>query len=151
MPASPTAATALLLALLCAAVPAPAQENFCARATPHPIDSELAAASRRSGGVTVDLRNAQAAAYVAWDQELNQVYAALLQAAAPGDRESLRRTQRAWLAFDQAQAGWDSSGSRHGNEGTSAALNIAGAALQRRRARVCELENALQGLRDALQ
>ncbi|MCQ4163583.1 lysozyme inhibitor LprI family protein [Tahibacter harae] len=140
------AATTLLLALLC--TPAPAQEPFCGRATPHPIDRELAEASARSGGVTVDLRDAQSAAYAAWDKELNRVYAELLRAAAPADRELLRKAQRAWLAFDQAQADWDASGSRHGNEGTSAALNIADAALQRRRARVCDLEGDLHGLRE---
>lgn len=146
MPAPPVAATALLFALLRA--PAPVQDHFCGRGTPHPIDRELAAASVRSGGVTVDLRDAQSAAYAAWDKELNRVYAELLQAAEPYDRERLRKAQRAWLAFDQAQAEWDASASRHGNEGTSAALNIAGAALQRRRARVCDLESDLQHRRE---
>lgn len=144
MPMTHPAASALLLALLC--TPALAEENFCGRATPHPIDRELSEASLRSGGVTVDLRDAQSTAYAAWDKELNRVYAELLQAMAPSGRETLRKAQRAWLAFDQAQAGWDAA--RHSDEGTSAALNIAGAALQRRRARVCDLEGDLQYLRE---
>lgn len=144
MPIALPAASALLLALLC--TPALAEENFCGRATPHPIDRELSEAAIRSGGVTVDLRDAQSTAYAAWDKELNRVYAQLLQAATPSGRETLRKAQRAWLAFDQAQAGWDAS--RHSDEGTSAALNMAGAALQRRRARVCDLESDLQHLRE---
>jgi uncharacterized protein YecT (DUF1311 family) len=138
----------LWLVLLLSSHAAQAEEHFCGRAQAHPIDRYAAAAAARSGGVTVDLRNAQSTAYTAWDKELNRVYAELLQIAEPADRELLRTAQRAWLAFDQAQARWDSSAARHGDEGTSAALNIAGAALQRRRARVCDLESELQHWRE---
>ncbi|MCK6415598.1 MAG: DUF1311 domain-containing protein [Giesbergeria sp.] len=135
-------ACAALLAL--AALPAQAAEHFCGRSTAHPIDKTLAAAAQRSGGVTVDLSDAQSAAYDAWDKELNRVYAALLKAVEPSQREALRAAQRAWLAFDKAQGHWVAV--QHADEGTSAALNLGGAELERRRARVCELLNDLEGI-----
>ncbi|RYF77110.1 MAG: DUF1311 domain-containing protein [Comamonadaceae bacterium] len=124
-----------------------AAEHFCGQPTAHPIDQALAAASERSGGVTVDLRDAQSTAYAAWDKELNRVYAQALKAAGPTRRNALRAAQRAWLAFDSAQGQWDAM--LHADQGTSAALNIAGAALERRRARVCDLGMDLQSLKDS--
>lgn len=134
-------ALALLLAAACAAH---AGQHFCGRNTPHPIDQALAQAAQRSGGVTVDLTQAQSAAYAAWDKELNRLYAALQKAAGPERRDALRAAQRAWLAFDRAQGQWDAV--LHADEGTSAALNRGSAALARRRARVCDLQNDLDGL-----
>lgn len=133
----------LALALLprCA-LAAHAAGHFCGQDKPHPIDTALAQASARSGGVTVDLANAQSAAWAAWDKELNRIYAALLKKAP--SPEALRAAQRAWLAYDKAQAQWDAA--LHADEGTSAALNQGGASLQRRRARVCDLQNDLDGL-----
>ena len=96
---------------------AQAAEHFCGQRTAHPIDKALGAASERSGGVTVDLIDAQNAA------------------------------QRAWLAFDTAQGQWDSA--IFAEQGSSAALNIGGAALERRRARVCALTNDLDSLKDS--
>lgn len=124
-----------------------AAEHFCGQTTAHPIDKALAAAAERSGGVTVDLRDAQSAAYAAWDKELNRIYAQALKAAGPTRRDALRGAQRAWLAFDTAQGHWDAM--LHADQGTSAALNIAGAALERRRARVCDLSRDLQSLKDS--
>lgn len=135
------AATAALLA-----APARAAEHFCGESKPHPIDQALARASERSGGVTADLSDAQSAAYAAWDKELNRVYAEALKAAGPARRDALRGAQRAWLAYDKAQAQWDLQ--LHADQGTSAALNIGGAALDRRRARVCQLSMDLQSLKD---
>ncbi len=119
-----------------------AEPHFCNRPAPHPIDAALAQASERSGGVTVDLANAQSAALIAWDKELNRVYAALLKKAPSPD--TLRAAQRAWLAYDKAQAQWDAT--LYADQGTSAALNQGGASLARRRARVCDLQNDLEGL-----
>ena len=69
---------------------AQAAEHFCGQRTAHPIDKALGAASERSGGVTVDLIDAQNAAYAAWDKELNRIYAQVLKAAGPGRRDTLR-------------------------------------------------------------
>ena len=141
-----TALALLTTFLLLASGPQAAQaaEHFCGQRTAHPIDKALGAASERSGGVTVDLIDAQNAAYAAWDKELNRVYAALLKAAGPERRDALRSAQRAWLAYDKAQDLWVAT--LHADEGTSSALNVGGAALQRRRARVCDLLNDLEGL-----
>ena len=141
---------ALSVAALCcglAGIPAArAGEHFCGRPTPHPIDLAFAAATERSGGVTADVRDAQSAAWEAWDQELNRVYAALVAATAPEARTVLRAAQRAWLAFDEAQARWDAA--LRADQGTSAAIEVGGAALARRRARVCELAADLEQRRD---
>lgn len=135
------AACALALAAT-TSIAHPAEPHFCNRPAPHPIDAALAKASERSGGVTVDMTNAQSAAWAAWDKELNRVYAALLKKAPSPD--ALRAAQRAWLAYDKAQAQWDAT--LYADQGTSAALNQGGASLARRRARVCDLQNALEGL-----
>ena len=141
----PFALTALTLCF--AASTHAAEPHFCGRSTPHPIDQALAVASQRSGGVTVDLADAQSAAFAAWDKELNRIYAQVLKAAGPGRRDTLRAAQRAWLAFDAAQGQWDSA--IFAEQGSSAALNIGGAALERRRARVCALTNDLDSLKDS--
>lgn len=122
-----------------------AEEHYCGRKVPHPIDLALAAAVERSGGVTVDLADAQSAAWVAWDKEVNRIYVALQKAAGIERREALRATQRAWLAYDKAQGQWDVT--LHADDGTSTALNIGGLSLQRRRARVCDLQTDLDGLK----
>lgn len=124
-----------------------AEPHFCGQPTAHPIDKALAAAAERSGGVTVDLINAQNAAYTAWDKELNRIYAQVMKAAGPGRRDALRAAQRAWLAYDAAQGQWDSA--VLAEQGSSAALNIGGAALERRRARVCALTTDLESLKDS--
>ena len=61
--------------------------------------------------------------------------------------DALRAAQRAWLAFDTAQGQWDVA--MHADQGSSAALNIGGAALERRRARVCKLTEDLDSLKDS--
>ena len=134
----------LLLAPL-AATSAHAADNFCGQKAPHPIDKTLAAAAERSGGVTADLADAQSAAYAAWDKELNRIYAQALKAAGPARRDALRAAKRAWMAFDAAQAQWDLE--LHADQGTSATLNVGGAALARRRARVCDLSTDLESLK----
>lgn len=141
----PFLTTALWLALAIGAHAA--EPHFCGQPTAHPIDKALAAAAERSGGVTVDLINAQNTAYTAWDKELNRVYAQVLKAAGPGRRDALRAAQRAWLAYDTAQGQWDSA--LLAEQGSSAALNIGGAALERRRARVCALTSDLDSLKES--
>ncbi len=103
-------------------------------------------AIRDSGGVTAAMRDAQAAAFDAWDALLEHEYQAMFALASGSRRERLRHAQRAWLAFDQAQAAWDRA--MHAEEGTSAALAVAAAATSRRRARTCELDTDLHSLRE---
>ena len=146
MPPAFTSVTLGLLLALAGSVYA-AEPHFCGQPTAHPIDKALAAAAERSGGVTVDLINAQNAAYTAWDKELNRIYAQVMKAAGPGRRDALRAAQRAWLAYDAAQGQWDSA--VLAEQGSSAALNIGGAALERRRARVCALTTDLESLKDS--
>lgn len=122
-------------------------ENFCGRASPHPVDLAFDAAVARSGGRTVDLVDAQSAAFEGWDRELQRVYNTLLRELAPEARTTLRAAQRAWLAFDTAQAQWDAS--LHADQGSSTALNVGASALQRRRARACALDSDLEDLRAA--
>ncbi|GEM_PF-1377481 len=139
------AALALLLATAGAAQ-AGEPQHFCGRSTPHPIDATLERDSERSGGVTVELRNASARAMQAWDRELNRVYRQLLKVAGTERADALRAAQRAWLAYDKAQGQWDWA--QHADEGTSALLNTDGAAMSRLRQRVCDLSQDLQYLQD---
>lgn len=140
-----TLTTVATIALLLSGT-AHAAEHFCGQSKPHPIDQALAKAVERSAGVTVDLSDAQSAAYDAWDKELNRIYAEALKAAGPAGRDALRAAQRAWLAFDGAQFRWETQ--LYADQGTSSALNTGGGALARRRARVCELSNDLQSLKE---
>ena len=134
-----------MLAMLVGA-PAHADDNFCGRRQAHPIDVAYAAATERSGGVTADLLEAQSTAWAAWDQELNRTYAQVLKLVAAPRREVLRAAQRAWLAFDGAQAAWD--GALQADHGSAGTISVNEASLQRRRARVCELLGDLDTLRD---
>lgn len=140
------AAAMLALALAATWAPAQAAEHFCGRSTAHPIDQALARDSERSGGVTADLREAQSHAYAAWDKELNRLYQSLLAKAGKERQAALRNAQRAWLAYDKAQVQWDLA--LHADEGSSASLNVAGAALERLRQRACDLSTDLEGLQD---
>ncbi len=135
---------AALALAACALAPAHAEDNFCGRGTPHPIDQAMARAGARSSGVTLELRAMNTRALQAWDKELNRVYQALLQAAGKERADALRAAQRAWLAYDKAQLRWDWA--LHADEGTSAPLNVEGAALTRLRQRVCELSTDLEDL-----
>ncbi|HSX62100.1 MAG TPA: lysozyme inhibitor LprI family protein [Tahibacter sp.] len=110
----------------------------------HAIAAAFAKDIERSGGVTVDMRDAQGRAYQAWDAELNRLYRELLATVKQdSDRDALRKAQRAWLAFHEAEGDWDWSGAMHGREGTSGPLNVAGSALTRLQQRICDLRDAL--------
>ena len=133
------------LAMVAAPLAAPHEGSGCESSRPHPIDIALDAAIADSGGVTAAMRDAQAAAFDAWDALLEREYQAMLALTAGSRRERLHTAQRAWLAYDEAQARWDRA--MHAEEGTSAALDVAGAAVARRRARTCEREIDLNSLR----
>lgn len=129
-----------------AAIPGTAA-TACAYTNDHAITRTFAAAVERSGGVTVDMRNAQSAAHQAWDAELNRIYREL-SARLPreADRAALRTAQRAWIAFDAAEGAWHWSAAMHGEEGTAGPLAVAGASLLRLQQRVCDLQEALEWL-----
>jgi uncharacterized protein YecT (DUF1311 family) len=113
----------------------------------HPISATFAADIERSGGVTFDMREAQTSAYAAWNAELNRLYGALMQRMKrEDDRTALRKAQRAWLAFHQAESDWLWSRAMHADEGTAGPLNVAGAGLVRIEQRVCDLHGALEWL-----
>lgn len=132
-----------LFLLAAAGSAASAGEHPCAYVAGHAIKATFARAAERSGGVTVDLRDAQSAAYAAWDTELNRLYRTLLDGMPEAaDRDALRKAQRAWLAFHEAESEWLTSNAMHGQEGTSGPLNIAGAGLTRLQQRVCDLKAA---------
>lgn len=132
-----------LLVLAVFASAASAGEHPCAYVASHAIEANFARAVEHSGGVTVDLRDAQSTAYVAWNAELNRLYRTLLDGMPEAaDRDALRKAQRAWLAFHEAESEWLNSDAMHGQEGTSGPLNIAGAGLTRLQQRVCDLKAA---------
>jgi uncharacterized protein YecT (DUF1311 family) len=116
----------------------------------HAIEAAFAADIERSGGVTVDMRDAQGRAHEAWDAELNRLYRALLdRLKRETDRNALRTAQRAWLAFDRAEAQWHWSDAMHAQEGTAGPLNVVAASLDRLKRRVCDLRDALAWLDDS--
>lgn len=127
----------LLIPLL--AAPAHASDaNWCDQPQIHPIDADFGAAIERSGGVTVDIRNAQASAYDRWDAELNRLYRTLMRQLDGGvRRDALREAQRAWLAWDAAEA--DSDLAMQEDNGSAGPLIIADQAIDRRRTRACTL------------
>jgi uncharacterized protein YecT (DUF1311 family) len=119
----------------------------CSYTEHHAIERTFAEAIERSGGVTVDMRDAQSAAFHAWHAELNRIYRELMaRMKREDDRAALRRAQRAWLAFDEAETRWDWSPAMHGEEGTAGPLNVAGASLVRLQRRICDLQGALDWL-----
>ena len=141
---------ARLAALLLAALPVTTfahSPHFCGGEKPHPIDAALDRAIDASGGTTYDMREAQGAAYEAWDKELNKAYKALLAELDKPQADALRAAQRAWLAWDAAEASWTQQTPVYG-DGTAATLMIAGDALDRRRERVCELQGYSEGVRE---
>lgn len=129
----------LLACALALASPVAAHEpNFCQQATPHPIDVAFERAIARSGGITADMRDAQAIAYAAWDKQLNEAYGALVKQLPKPVAARLRASQRAWLAWDRSQT--EADWSLLADDGTGAALQVSDMGRERLRARVCELQ-----------
>lgn len=141
-----TLALATLASIL--AFPAAAHSpHFCGGATPHPNDAQLDRAADASGGTTYDMREAQSAAYEAWDRELNRIYKLLLEGLDEDAGSTLREAQRAWIAWDKAEGAWSGQPAVYG-DGTAALLMIGGDAVSRRRERVCALQGYLEGVRE---
>lgn len=85
------------------ATPCLAAEPFCRTGKPHPIEVRLDRAVEKAEGMTYAVRKAQGEAYAAWDKELNRTYQELMAVLKGEDQEQLRRAQRAWLAYRDAQ------------------------------------------------
>ena len=129
---------AILLLLLAGGVRA--EGHWCGLPQAHPVDAAYARAMERSGGVTVDMHDAQAAAHAGWDAELNHLYRMAMQSFGKDARAiALRDAQRAWLAWDTAEIRSDLAQQMDG--GSMGPVIVSGLAMQRRRARACMLYN----------
>ena len=132
----------LLACLLLAAHAQAAPPHWCGQAQAHPLDAAYARALQRTGGVTVDIRNAQGTAWQGWDAELNRLYRQALRALGAGERSAaLRKAQRAWLAWDGAEAASDQA--MQADAGTLGPVVVADLSIERRRARACTLRQWL--------
>lgn len=128
----------LTIALVICAPSAFATEPFCDTGKSHPIDLQLRRDLDQSGGVTVDIREAQGTAYQGWDRELNREYRELMALLSEADKPRLRDAQRAWLAFqEQEKALWWSEIS--GDGGTLQPIVVSDIGLGFLRERVCRL------------
>jgi uncharacterized protein YecT (DUF1311 family) len=97
------AITAILLAAL-AAGPALAGQDAAAAAPADPIDTALAAClDGPDGQSTAGMIECLDTAYDAWDAALNETYAALAASLDPKSRGLLKRSQRQWIAFRNAE------------------------------------------------
>lgn len=133
----------MAVALLLIAGTARAEGHWCGLPRAHPLDAAFSAAMEASGGVTVDMREAQATAFAGWDAELDRLYRNAMQQFGDDVRgDALRAAQRAWLAWDEAEARSDLAQQAEG--GTAGPLIVSALATQRRRARACSLHD-MQG------
>ena len=129
---------ALLLMLLASAVRA--EDHWCGLPQAHPVDAAYAQAMEKSGGVTVDMHDAQTTAFDAWDAELDRLYrGAVRQFGRDARADTLRAAQRAWLAWDAAETRSDLAQQADG--GSIGPVTVSNLAMQRRRARACMLFN----------
>ena len=130
--------SAILLLLLAGA--GRAEGHWCGLPRAHPVDAAYARAMERSGGVTVDMHDAQAAAYAGWDAVLNRLYRNAIRSFGKDVRATaLRDAQRAWLAWDEAETRSDLAAQADG--GSIGPVIVSGLAMQRRRERACTLYN----------
>lgn len=138
----PYSRSLLLLAMLAGPPAVAAPTHWCGMPQPHPLDAAFAEAIAHSGGVTVDMREAQSRAYDGWDAELNRLYRNVMRQF-DGDlrADALRQAQRAWLGWDQAEAASDLAMQQ--DTGTSGPLVVADQAIARRRDRACTLSMLL--------
>lgn len=137
---------ALVAPLACAPDPAAANGNWCGYVRPHSIKVALERASDTSDGVSARPHDAQLATLRPSDREPNSLHLAMLTRVDKGVSRALCAAQGAWSAFDRAQGEWSAWMPR--DQGISAVLNPGGAALERQRARVCDLTRTLNGARN---
>lgn len=119
---------------------ASAAEPFCKTNSVHPIDAQLEREMSASAGITEHMRNAQTRAYEQWDRELNIVYKELMSHLSAEEKDSLRKAQRAWLAFRDAETEFFWSESISGG-GTLQPIIVSGYSLDLLKARVCQLSH----------
>ncbi len=119
---------ALALALLAFAAPASALDMFGNDYKP--------CGDQASTAETVDCTVAKTKT---WDQRLNAAYAALLKAADPEAREPLRKAQRIWLQYRDANCGFYGSG-----QGTIHSIEQAECIRAMTQDRALELQQAAQ-------
>lgn len=131
----------VLLALVFASVSfaAHAAEPFCDTGQVSPIDKQLERELDRSDGVTSRVRAAQGRAYDAWDDKLNQQYKKLMSRLTPKEKSKLRKAQRAWLAFRDAETEFVRS-PRISEGGTLQPVIVSDLGLQALKRRVCQLK-----------
>lgn len=126
--------------LLLLAGAAHGEGHWCELPNAHPLDVAFALAMEKSGGITIDMHDAQAVAFDGWDAELNRLYRLVMRQFGSDMRASaLREAQRAWLAWDQAETRSDLAQQADG--GSIGPLIVSGLATQRRRARACTLHD----------
>ncbi len=115
-----------------------ATDTFCDTGRTHPIDAQFQREMDQSGGVTVDMRNAQGRAYESWDRELNKVYRELMTLLSAEEKSLLRDAQRAWLTFRDTESKFWWSESISGG-GTLQPVIVSDYSTELLKARVCQL------------
>ncbi|GAB2713963.1 lysozyme inhibitor LprI family protein [Halomonas garicola] len=120
-----------------------AAEPFCDSGHPHPIDVQFERDMDASGGVTLEMRNAQGRAYKGWDTELNMVYQELMESLASDEQAALKKAQRAWLTFREAETEFWWTESLSGG-GTLQPVIVADQSISLLKARVCQLKQYKQ-------
>lgn len=119
---------------------ASAAESFCKTNSVHPIDAQLEREMNTSGGVTEHMRSAQGRAYEHWDRELNIEYKELMGHLSAEEKDSLRKAQKAWLVFRDAETEFFWSESISGG-GTLQPIIVSDYSLELVKTRVCQLSN----------
>lgn len=130
--------TVLALSLAAFAPLALAAEPFCDSGHPHPIDVQFERDMDASGGVTLEMRNAQGRAYKRWDTELNMEYRELMANLSAEEKAALKKAQRAWLTFREAESEFWWTESLSGG-GTLQPVIVADQSISLLKARVCQL------------
>lgn len=129
----------LALSLAAFAPLALAAEPFCDTEHPHPIDVQFERDMDASGGVTLKMRNAQGQAYKRWDTELNMAYQELMRSLATEEQAALKKAQRAWLKFREAESEFWWTESISGG-GTLQPVIVSDQSISLLKARVCQLK-----------
>lgn len=128
----------LALSLAAFAPLALAAEPFCDSGHPHPIDVQFERDMEASNGMTLEMRNAQGRAYERWDTELNMEYRELMGNLAADEKAALKKAQRAWLKFREAESEFWWTESISGG-GTLQPVMASDQAIELLKARVCQL------------
>jgi uncharacterized protein YecT (DUF1311 family) len=141
--------TVLALSLAVFAPLTLAAEPFCDTGHPHPIDVQFERDMDASGGVTLKMRNAQGRAYKRWDTELNMEYLELMARLSADEQAALKKAQRAWLKFREAESEFWWTESISGG-GTLQPVLVADHSIDLLKARVCWLRQYKQAAEHGL-